>query len=171
MTVTPNLLSGRMCTLQSTSYYLAQKHMLGLARTGKNTRLQLHHHCLRTTLPRHGTGRPHLGRPGSAGRRPALPQGPSQSPAPHRGHRIFRSSRKILRDELNLGKNTDLSGSRFSYVKLPPGDKRFSYKMPTGNEGGAYKGEWVPGGLTKSGTSEGANGYTSTIAPTEESSG
>ena len=61
---------------------------------------------------------------------------------------------KILRDELNLGANVDLSNSKIVYVKLPPKDPRFKYSMPTGNEIGAYKNEWVPGGFTKNGTSE-----------------
>jgi hypothetical protein len=61
---------------------------------------------------------------------------------------------KVLRDELNLGDNVDLSNERISYVKLPPEDKRFQYELPTGNEPGAYEGEWVPGGFTKNGTAE-----------------
>jgi len=61
---------------------------------------------------------------------------------------------KVLRDELNLGENVDLSNERIAYVKLPPDDKRFQYEMPTGNEAGAYQGEWIPGGFTKNGTIE-----------------
>jgi len=61
---------------------------------------------------------------------------------------------KVLRDELNLGENVDLSSTRISYVKIEPGDPRFQYSIPTGNEKGAYPNEWVPGGLTKSGTRE-----------------
>ena len=53
-----------------------------------------------------------------------------------------------------MGENTDLSDTKISYVKLEPGDERFSYDVPTGNEGGAYEGEWVPGGFTKYGTRE-----------------
>jgi methionyl-tRNA synthetase len=60
---------------------------------------------------------------------------------------------KILRDKLNLGEEIDLSDTRIVYVKLPL-DSRFDYKMPTGNEPGAYDGEWVPGGYTKDGLSE-----------------
>ena len=61
---------------------------------------------------------------------------------------------KVLRDELNLGEDVDLSNERIAYVKLPPDDKRFQYNIPTGNEAGAYKAEWVPGGFTKSCTTE-----------------
>ncbi|CCU73181.1 hypothetical protein [Thalassolituus oleivorans] len=61
---------------------------------------------------------------------------------------------RVLRDELNLGENTDLSSAKISYVKLSPNDPSFEYSMPNGNERGAYEHEWVPGGLTKSGTSE-----------------
>ncbi|MCG6202781.1 RHS repeat domain-containing protein, partial [Psychromonas antarctica] len=61
---------------------------------------------------------------------------------------------KVLRDELNLGENEDFSNTRIVYVKLPPKDPRFNYEMPTGNENGAYEGEWVPGGYTKNGTAE-----------------
>jgi hypothetical protein len=60
---------------------------------------------------------------------------------------------RILQDKLNLGKEIDLSDTRIAYVKLPVGEK-FDYKMPTGNEPGAYDGEWVPGGYTKNGLSE-----------------
>ena len=61
---------------------------------------------------------------------------------------------KVLRDELNLGENVNLENTRISYVRIEPGDARFQYEMPTGNEGGAYPGEWTPGGKTKSGTAE-----------------
>ena len=61
---------------------------------------------------------------------------------------------KVLRDELNLGENIDLSNERIAYVKIHPEDERFQYEMPTGNESGAYQGEWVPGGFTKNGTAE-----------------
>lgn len=60
----------------------------------------------------------------------------------------------VLRDELNLGENVDLSNEKIVYVKIPPDDERFGYEMPTGNEPGALEGEWVPGGYTKNGTSE-----------------
>ncbi len=61
---------------------------------------------------------------------------------------------KVLRDGLNLGENVTLEDSRIAYVKTMPKDPRFEYKIPTGNEGGAYEGEWIPGGYTKAGTSE-----------------
>ena len=63
---------------------------------------------------------------------------------------------KMLRDELNLGNDVDLGNDSILYVKIEPGDSRFSYEMPTGNEFGAIPGEWVPGGQTKSGTREAA---------------
>ena len=40
------------------------------------------------------------------------------------------------------------------YIRIKPGDSRFQYNMPTGNEGGAYPNQWVPGGKTKGGTRE-----------------
>jgi hypothetical protein len=61
---------------------------------------------------------------------------------------------KVLRDGLNLGEDVMLEDSRIAYVKTKPGDPRFQFDMPTGNEGGAYEGEWVPGGYTKAGNSE-----------------
>jgi len=42
----------------------------------------------------------------------------------------------VLRDELNLGSSTDLSGEEIYYIRITPGDARFSYEVPTGNEGG-----------------------------------
>lgn len=60
----------------------------------------------------------------------------------------------ILRDELNLGTNTNLEAEEIYYVTISPGDTRFSYDLPEGNEGGAIPGEWVPGGYTKNGTAE-----------------
>jgi hypothetical protein len=61
---------------------------------------------------------------------------------------------KVLRDGLNLGDEAMLEDSRIMYIKTNPGDPRFKFDIPTGNEGGAYQGEWVPGGYTKSGNSE-----------------
>ncbi len=63
---------------------------------------------------------------------------------------------KVLRDELNLGDGVDLSKEKIMYVKIDPGDTRFKYEIPIGNEPGAIPGEWVPGGKTKSGTTEAA---------------
>ncbi|WP_122861727.1 RHS repeat-associated core domain-containing protein [Pseudomonas viridiflava] len=61
---------------------------------------------------------------------------------------------RILNDELNLG--SDLSKEKIYLVKISPGDPRFQYEMPNGQEAGAYPKEWVPGGATKSGTKEAA---------------
>ena len=63
---------------------------------------------------------------------------------------------RVLRDDLNLGEYVDLSNDRIIYVSIDPGDPRFSYEIPNGNEAGAIPGEWVPGGKTKSGTTEAA---------------
>jgi hypothetical protein len=63
---------------------------------------------------------------------------------------------KVLRDDLNLGPTTDLSGEEIYYIKISGDDPRFTYDMPNGNEGGAIVGEWVPGGYTKNGTTEAA---------------
>ncbi|QCK14823.1 GH-E family nuclease [Mangrovivirga cuniculi] len=60
----------------------------------------------------------------------------------------------ILRDELNLGKDVDLSSEEIFYVKISPENKEFKFDIPDGNELGAIEGEWVPGGKTKSGISE-----------------
>jgi hypothetical protein len=42
------------------------------------------------------------------------------------------------------------------YIKIDGTDPRFSFDVPTGNEGGAIVGEWVPGGFTKNGIREAA---------------
>lgn len=63
---------------------------------------------------------------------------------------------RILRDELSLGENTDLSNDEITYITVEPGDERFEYDIPNGREGGAYDGEWVPGGKTKGGITEAA---------------
>lgn len=62
----------------------------------------------------------------------------------------------ILRDELNLGSTANLATEEIYYIKIDGNDSRFSFDIPTGNEGGAIPGEWVPGGYTKSGTAEAA---------------
>ena len=62
----------------------------------------------------------------------------------------------VLRDDLNLGPNTNLSTDEIYYIKIDPKDSRFSFDMPNGNEGGAIPGEWIPGGYTKNGTTEAA---------------
>lgn len=63
---------------------------------------------------------------------------------------------RVLRDELNLGPNTDLSGEDIFYVNISGNDTRFSFDMPNGREAGVIEGEWVPGGLTKNGVPEAA---------------
>ncbi|TMP16970.1 RHS repeat-associated core domain-containing protein [Pseudoalteromonas sp. S2893] len=63
---------------------------------------------------------------------------------------------RILRDELSLGENTDLSNDEITYITVDPGDERFEYDIPNGREGGAYDGEWIPGGKTKGGITEAA---------------
>ena len=62
----------------------------------------------------------------------------------------------VLRDELNLGPNTNLSAKEIYYIKIDGNDTRFSFDVPNGNEPGAIVNEWVPGAYTKSGTSEAA---------------
>lgn len=62
----------------------------------------------------------------------------------------------ILRDELNLGSNTNLANEEIYYIKIDPNDSRFSFDMPNGNESGAIVGEWIPGGYTKNGITEAA---------------
>jgi len=63
---------------------------------------------------------------------------------------------RVLRDELSLGKNVDLSNDAIAYIPIEPDDPRFKYAMPTGREAGAYENEWIPGGKTKGGTTEAA---------------
>ncbi len=68
----------------------------------------------------------------------------------------YRSSGdwRVLRDKLNLGATTDLSSDEIYYIKIDPNDPRFSFEMPSGNEGGAIDGEWKPGGFTGNGIQE-----------------
>lgn len=70
------------------------------------------------------------------------------------------SRARYLDKELALGLNEvqlqEISQSEIYYIRIKPGDKRFNYKMPTGNEPGALSGEWVPGGKTKGGAKEAA---------------
>lgn len=49
---------------------------------------------------------------------------------------------------------TKLAKKDIYIIRIKPGDNRFQYNMPTGNEGGAYPNQWVPGGKTKGGTRE-----------------
>ena len=60
----------------------------------------------------------------------------------------------IIRDELNLGISTNLEAEEVYYINIDVDDSRFNYDIPNGNEVGAIIGEWVPGGYTKSGTTE-----------------
>ncbi len=61
---------------------------------------------------------------------------------------------RILRDELNLGTDVDLSVDEIFYISIDGSDSRFSFDMPNGNEYGAIIGEWVPAGYTKNGIAE-----------------
>jgi len=61
---------------------------------------------------------------------------------------------KVLRDELNLGADTNLASEEIYYIRIDSKDSRFSYEIPNGNEGGAIPGEWMPGGTTKNDTRE-----------------
>lgn len=62
----------------------------------------------------------------------------------------------ILRDELNLGENTNLANEEIYYITIDGNDSRFTFEIPNGNESGAIIGEWEPGGYTKNGTTEAA---------------
>ncbi|MEZ9229622.1 hypothetical protein AB4259_00875 [Vibrio amylolyticus] len=65
---------------------------------------------------------------------------------------------RILNKRLNLGLSDaqieEVSKGKILFVKVDPDDPRFKFKMPNGNEVGAFRNEWVPGGLTKDGTRE-----------------
>ena len=61
---------------------------------------------------------------------------------------------RILRDELNLGTDVDLSVDEIFYISIDGSDSRFSFDMPNGNEYGAIIGEWVPAGYTQNGIAE-----------------
>ena len=61
---------------------------------------------------------------------------------------------RILIEELDLGDNYIQELDEVFFVKIEPGDSRFVYGMPSGNEFGAYEGLWEPGGKTKHGTLE-----------------
>ncbi len=60
---------------------------------------------------------------------------------------------QILEEELDLGSNYFKPNDEVYFVTIEP-NSSFSFDIPTGNEGGAYPGYWVPAGYTKSGTSE-----------------
>ena len=61
---------------------------------------------------------------------------------------------RILIEELDLGDNYIQQLDEVFFVKIEPGDSRFVYGIPSGNEFGAYEGLWEPGGKTKHGTLE-----------------
>jgi hypothetical protein len=68
----------------------------------------------------------------------------------------FNSANKdinILINDLDLGSSYYKKGDRIYLVYVDP-KKGFKFELPNGNEIGAYDGEWVPGGYTKSGTME-----------------
>ncbi|MFN8297446.1 MAG: hypothetical protein U0T69_14705, partial [Chitinophagales bacterium] len=61
---------------------------------------------------------------------------------------------QVLIDELDLGaKYFDRPNDEVYFVTVEP-NRGFKFELPTGNEKGAYVGEWVPGGYTKHGTAE-----------------
>lgn len=62
---------------------------------------------------------------------------------------------QILNEKLALGAE-NLSDKHIYFIKIKPGDPRFSYRIPNGNELGAYAKQWIPGGITKCGTKEAA---------------
>ncbi|MBX8527456.1 type IV secretion protein Rhs, partial [Pseudomonas cichorii] len=80
---------------------------------------------------------------------------PSEMDAVVAKYKASGNNWEVLNRELNLG-DDDLSDLKIYLVKIKPGDPRFKYEIPNGNEAGAYPKEWVPGGETKSGTKEAA---------------
>ena len=60
---------------------------------------------------------------------------------------------RVLNKRLALGEE-DLAGARIYIIHIKPNDIRFKFGMSTGNEFGAYKGQWIPGGFTKGGIPE-----------------
>ena len=60
---------------------------------------------------------------------------------------------RVLNERLALGEK-NLAGARIYIVHIKPNDIRFKFGMSTGNEFGAYKGQWIPGGFTKGGIPE-----------------
>ena len=65
-----------------------------------------------------------------------------------------RKNPQVLIDELDLGNNYFSTPNDEIYLVTVEPNKGFIFDMPTGNEGGAYVGYWVPGGYTKHGTAE-----------------
>lgn len=80
---------------------------------------------------------------------------PSEMDAAIAEYRASGNDPQVLNKALDLGAS-DLSAAKIYLVKVEPGDPRFSFDMPNGNEAGAYPNQWVPGGETKSGTMEAA---------------
>ncbi|MBX8512481.1 RHS domain-containing protein, partial [Pseudomonas cichorii] len=80
---------------------------------------------------------------------------PSEMDAVVAKYKASGNNWEVLNRELNLG-DDDLSDFKIYLVKIKPGDPRFKYEIPNGNEAGAYPKQWVPGGETKSGTKEAA---------------
>lgn len=62
--------------------------------------------------------------------------------------------KQILIDELDLGNNYFSSANDDVFLVTVEPNKGFVFDIPTGNEIGAYVGQWVPGGYTKHGTAE-----------------
>ncbi len=61
----------------------------------------------------------------------------------------------VLNEQLGLGGDPEeLRKEEVYYIKIRPGDRRFRYDIPHGNERSAYEGYWVPGGLTILGIKE-----------------
>ncbi len=59
----------------------------------------------------------------------------------------------VLIDELDLGNDYFLPDDEV-YLVVVKNNPNFTFDIPTGREGGAYVGFWVPGGFTKHGTAE-----------------
>ena len=60
---------------------------------------------------------------------------------------------RVLNERLGLGEK-DLANARIYIVHIKPNDIRFKFGMSTGNEFGAYEGQWILGGFTKGGVPE-----------------
>jgi RHS repeat-associated protein len=65
---------------------------------------------------------------------------------------------QVLNEKLALGlkdeKFKEFTEQPILVIRVAPNDPRFKFEMPTGNEHGAYPGEWVPGGESKGGIRE-----------------
>jgi hypothetical protein len=64
----------------------------------------------------------------------------------------------VLNEKLALGLEgralDEFKSQPILVIRIAPNDPRFKFEMPTGNEHGAYPGEWVPGGESKGGIRE-----------------